>query len=202
MIVDVQQSPDGAQEWIMRCECSHAVTETRPLAQFYEAVPRLGLCIDVFEFGARFVHECSEPRSGAEGSEIVGEACTAVPHRIAQVAKHRLLRDSVELERTSRRQKRKVRLDGSLHLVPRAAEQCPVANVVAILAPHLADEVEHRQYSLPFRPPEPSPELLEKHGGTLRRPEHEHGIDLGQVHTLVEEINGEDGSKLPTPQLS
>ena len=84
--------------------------------------------------------------------------------------------------------------------MPGAAEQCPVANVVAILAPHLADEVEHRQHSLPFRPPQPPPELLEKHGRTLGRSEHEHGVDLGEVDTLVEEIDGEDGPKLPSPQ--
>ena len=200
MIVNVQQSPDCAQERITRCECSCVVTETRPPAELHEAVPRLGIGIDVFELGARFAHEFSEPSFRADGSEIVGEACTGVTHRIAQVAKHRLLRDSVKLERASRRQKWEIRLDGSLHLVPRAAEQCPVANVVAILAPHLADEVEHRQHSLPFRPPQPPPELLEKHGGTLRRSEHEYGIDLRQVHTLIEEINGEDGSKFPTPQ--
>ena len=103
MIVDVQQSPDCAKERITWSECSCAVTETRPPAKFHEAVPRLGLCIDFFEFGARFVHEFAEPRFGAEGSEIVGEACTGNTHRIAQVAKHRLLRDSVELERASRR---------------------------------------------------------------------------------------------------
>ena len=200
VIVDVQQSPDGAQQRVTRTECSRAVTEARPPAQFHEAVPRLGLCIDVFELGVRFAHEFVEPRFGAKGSEIVGETCTSIAHRIAQVAKHRLLRDSVQLERASRRQKRKVRLDGSLHLVPGAADQCPVANVVAILAPHLADEVEHRQHPLSFRPPQSPPELLEKHGGALRRSEHEHGVHLRQVDPFVEEIDGEDGSKLPSSQ--
>ena len=200
MIVDMQQSPDGPQDRITRSECSRAVTETRPPAQLHEAVPRLGIGIDVSEFGARFAHEFAESRFGAEGSEIFSEACTGVAHRIAQVAKHRLLRDSVELERTSRRQKREVRLDGSLHLVPGTAEQRPVANVVAILAPYLADEVEHRQHRLSFRPPQPPPELLEKDGGALRRPEHENGVDLRQVDAFVEEIHGEDGSKLPLPQ--
>ena len=63
------------------------------------SVPDWGLGIDVFEFGTRFAQEFAEPRSGAKGLEIVGEACTGIAHRIAQVAKHRLLRDSVELER-------------------------------------------------------------------------------------------------------
>ena len=38
MIVDVQQSPDGAEEWVTRCECSRAITEARPPTKFHEAV--------------------------------------------------------------------------------------------------------------------------------------------------------------------
>ena len=38
MIVDVHESPDGAEERITRCERSRSVTEARPPTKFRDAV--------------------------------------------------------------------------------------------------------------------------------------------------------------------
>ena len=139
MIIHVQQSPDGAQERVGRNGRPSASIEARASAKLDEAVPRYGPCVDFFEIGARVADELYEPCLVTENAQIVGEACTGAAYRFAQVAEHRVLCDSVELERTSRRQEREVVLDGLLNLMARAAEQCPVADVVAVLAPHLPD---------------------------------------------------------------
>ena len=67
---------------------------------------------------------------------------------------------------------------------------------VPVLAPNLAHEVQDGENPLSFGPQQPSSQLLEKHRGALGWTKHEHGVDLRQVDTLVEEIDGEDGAKL------
>ena len=84
--------------------------------------------------------------------------------------------------------------------MPGAAEQCAVAHVVAVLASHLADEVEDGEDPLPLCPSESAAELLEEDGRALGRTEHEDGVDLGEVHPLVEEVYGEDHAELPAPE--
>lgn len=55
-----------------------------------------------------------------------------------------------------------------------------------------ADEVEHCAVALVGRLPEPSSELLEEQGRALGRPEHENGVEDGDVDALVEQVDGED----------
>ena len=82
----------------------------------------------------------------------------------------------------------------------RTPQQRPIAHVVAVLAPNLAHKVQDREDPLPVGPPQPSSQLLEEHRGALGRSKHEHGVDLRQVDTLVEKIDGEDGAKLSSAQ--
>jgi hypothetical protein len=53
----------------------------------------------------------------------------------------------------------------------------------------LADEVEHGEIRLLVGAPQPPTELLEEDGGALGGPEKQDGVDLGDVETLVEELD-------------
>ena len=71
-----------------------------------------------------------------QGPAVIGETHTGVAHSRSQVAQHRSLAIR-SVERTSRWEQRKVRLDGALDLVTGAPNQSPIAHVVAVFAPDL-----------------------------------------------------------------
>src|SRR5579859_8010387 len=56
----------------------------------------------------------------------------------------------------------------------------------------VADEIEHGQAGLSFRPPQSPTELLQKDGGRFSRTQKEHGVEFWDVHALVEQIDRED----------
>jgi hypothetical protein len=65
-----------------------------------------------------------------------------------------------------------------------------------------ADEVEHRAERLVLRFPEPSAELLQEEGRALGRPQHEHGVDVRDVDTFVEQVDREHGSHAPLREIA
>src|SRR4051794_36988014 len=65
----------------------------------------------------------------------------------------------------------------------------------------VTDEVDDRQRALALLNPQPPPQLLQKDGGRLRWPQHEHGIDVGNVEALIEEIDGEDHLEISAAEV-
>ena len=55
----------------------------------------------------------------------------------------------------------------------------------------VADEVEHGQDGLVLRTPQAAAELLQEDGCALGGTEQQHGVDVGHVEALVEEVDGE-----------
>src|SRR4051794_2214897 len=54
------------------------------------------------------------------------------------------------------------------------------------------DEVKNREARLVLGQPQAPAKLLQEHGGALRRPEEQHGVDRRDVEALVEQVDGED----------
>lgn len=75
------------------------------------------------------------------------------------------------------------------------AEESSEAPIESEFLTVLADEVEHGANGLAFVTPETAPELLQEEGWTLRGPQHEQGVNTGDVDTFVEQVNGEDNSE-------
>lgn len=54
------------------------------------------------------------------------------------------------------------------------------------------DEVEHGAHALVWRLPESTAQLLKEENRTLCGSEHEHRVDVGDIHTLVEQVDRKD----------
>ena len=112
----------------------------------------------------------------------------------------RLLRLALKVDGAARWQPREALLDLAQDLPAGAAEDGAEAAVEAELGVHVADEVERGEALLAVGQAEAAAELLEEDGGALGGAEEEHGVDLGDVDALVEDVDGEDDVDLAGAQ--
>ena len=100
----------------------------------------------------------------------------------------------------ARREEGKPGLHLLLDVPARPAEERLESPVEAELAPVLADEVEDQARGLASVLPQAAAELLEEQGGAVRRAQQEERVDVGQVHALVEEVDGEENGDFAAAQ--
>lgn len=65
----------------------------------------------------------------------------------------------------------------------------------------LADEVERGEAVLSLHQAQTAAQLLEEDGRALGRSKEEDGVDLGNVHPLIEQVHREQDVDLPRAQL-
>ena len=65
----------------------------------------------------------------------------------------------------------------------------------------VADEVDDGERILAVLDPEAAAQLLQEDDRRLRGPQHQHGVDVGDVETLVEQVDGEDDFQLTAAQF-
>ena len=54
------------------------------------------------------------------------------------------------------------------------------------------DVVDYREVTLAFSLAQPAPELLGPKQLRFRRTQHENRVDVGEINTLIEHVDGED----------
>jgi hypothetical protein len=89
--------------------------------------------------------------------------------------------------------------EGSKRLVGRAHAEQRLRLLKEALV--VADEVQNDEVFLFIAQPQAAAQLLKEEDLRLGRPQHHHRVDPGEVHALVEQVNGEDGAELAVPQL-
>ena len=103
---------------------------------------------------------------------------------------------------TARRQEREVIRDLTLDVAPAAAEQRAEASIEAELSAMVADEVEHGAERLPAGPSQAAAELLQEEGRALGRAQEQQGVDVRDVDTFVEQVDGEDDVDSPGVEIA
>ena len=101
-----------------------------------------------------------------------------------------------ELDVTAGRQERKSSLRRANKFASADPGQRAQTQVEAKLAAIVGDEVENRAHLLVVVATQAAPDLLEKHGDRLGRPQEKDRVDLGNVDALVEHVTREDGAEL------
>ena len=108
------------------------------------------------------------------------------------VLEHIALGDLLELYRAALRNGREALLDLASQAFASRLEQRLELGCEVISPVLLAYEVEHRQALLARSQAQTSSQLLEEDGERLRRTQEEHRVDLGDIDTLVVDIDGKD----------
>ena len=90
------------------------------------------------------------------------------------------------------REKGELELHGAFDVTARSAKQGSIAAIESELLAVQPDEVQDRARRLARGFAETAAELLQKECWALRRPEHEHSVDGGNVDTFVEQVDRED----------
>ena len=164
IVVDVQQPTDGPQDRSLLRAC---LRDRRPdLAAHLR--PAVTARVNVLKFETAALEVLAEPNI-AERAELSAALAPRAWNRLADAAKHDLLRHRVELQAAARRQERKVVLNLPLDVDARPTEKRPESPVEAELLAVRPDEVEHRAYRLARCPSQPSPELLQEERRTFGR---------------------------------
>src|SRR5437762_5654676 len=143
--------------------------------------------IDVFRLeagGGQQVSEC--PILGREGFHLLHEAPEADPDGLAKIVEDDARRYSVELNRAAGGQIGKPLLDLTLEAGPRRASQRPESKIEAEALVLLPDEVERGEAVLSLHQAQTAAQLLEEDGRALGGPKKEDGVDLRNIHALVE----------------
>jgi hypothetical protein len=118
------------------------------------------------------------------------------------VVQYQLPRDPVEPDRAARGQEREAVLDLAHQLRTGTSGQRAVANVPAEAPVVLSHEVEHGQAGLAGGAAQAPAQLLQEDGGALGGAQEQHGVDLGHVDALVEQVDREDGVDLSVTQVT
>ena len=61
----------------------------------------------------------------------------------------------------------------------------------------VADVVDDLEFRLAFRSPQAAAELLQPNDAGLGRPQHQDGVDVGNVESLVEHVDGKQDVESP-----
>ena len=195
-VVDVRDCPSPARQLGAQ---SRLVAVDQPGTATQRGPPLVG-AQHLGEVDAGFVEERAQilGRAGAQFRDEVGPPEGEV---VADVAQHLLLDDAVEDDLAAGRQEREALLDVALQVLARRAGERPEAQVSTEFAAVMPNEVEGGEHGLAFGEPESAAELLEEEGWALGGAQEEHGVDLGDVDSLVEKVGGKDRGEAALSQV-
>src|SRR5579875_2623420 len=147
--------------------------------------------------------ELAERHTGRLGPKIRDEGRPPrSPNRGLEVVEDDLATLAVKIHRAAGWQEGELSFD----LFDDRASSCVEDGSESVLKSELAmllpDQVDHREAALVAGPSQPAAELLREHGRRRGRPEQEHGVDIGNVHTLAEDLDREHAAESASLQLT
>jgi hypothetical protein len=100
---------------------------------------------------------------------------------LTNVVQHHFLRHRVEHNLSARRQKRKTLLELSHQILAVQPGQRPEPSIETKLAPLMPNEIQRGQHRFAVGQPQPTTQLLQKHGCALGRPQKQHRVHLRNI---------------------
>jgi hypothetical protein len=187
-VVDVSDSADAFDEVALPLS-NRSIQPTRLAA---ENCPRPVGAEYVLQFPPRLLKKRQEVRIRV-GAHLRDQRSPAGRHLLPDVLQNDFARYRIQNDLTSGRQEGEAMFDLANEFFSTQTRQSPEALVEAELLALMADEVQCSQHGLAWRRAQPAAELLKKHGRALSGPQEQHGVDIGDVESLIEEVDGEDG---------